>query len=277
MSDFLNNLIRRHEQPKAALRPRLPSLFETADTAGVSSRVPENAIVERDIETDAPVTPPEPRRRNTASPASKPVSAIVEDRPDPQPAFTSAREPSPVLPNTPSRARDESVDEEPSHFAAPPRETPRAAPAKPAVVAETPDTPSPIPPPVATRAVQSVEAIKEPAIAEIVTVTPRRPDENATPRAPESAIRAMPQPPLPEPPRSSPFEMPRVPPPQPTYGETRRAAHEVPREEAEPVIHVSIGRIEIRASEERETRARKSEAPSAVMTLDAYLKSRAKR
>ena len=97
-------------------------------------------------------------------------------------------------------------------------------------------------------------------------------------QAPAPAIRPVPQPPV--------FEQPQAaapafatPPPQTRQQarEAHRRQNEQPRAPAEPSIHVTIGRIEIRASEEREPRARKRDAPSPVMTLDDYLKSRAKR
>jgi hypothetical protein len=189
----------------------------------------------------------------------------------------AARETPRALQDTPTHPRVESIDAQPSAFMAPPPEIPRAATVKPAVATETADASAPaIQSPVVTHTVQSVEAAERTRIAE--PPAPRGPVEEAATQTPASAIRAIPQPSLPEPARTSPFEIPQTEQPRQKRREARQEARDTQvNAQAEPVIHVSIGRIEIRASEERETRARKSDATSPVMTLDAYLKSRAKR
>jgi hypothetical protein len=54
------------------------------------------------------------------------------------------------------------------------------------------------------------------------------------------------------------------------------AAERRQRESAEPTIHITIGRVEVRATQEAEPRGRKKEEPSRVMTLDEYLQKRAR-
>jgi len=46
---------------------------------------------------------------------------------------------------------------------------------------------------------------------------------------------------------------------------------------AEPTIHVTIGRVEVRATSEVEPRARRKEEAPSVMTLDEYLRKRGSR
>lgn len=64
-----------------------------------------------------------------------------------------------------------------------------------------------------------------------------------------------------------------------TLDSFRRTARESAVEEgnSEPVIHVSIGRIEVKATPPRDSSARVERPPSSVMTLDEYLRRRTKR
>lgn len=57
---------------------------------------------------------------------------------------------------------------------------------------------------------------------------------------------------------------------------TQDAAERRQRESAEPTIHITIGRVEVRATQEAEPRGRKKEEPSRVMTLEEYLQKRAR-
>jgi hypothetical protein len=59
----------------------------------------------------------------------------------------------------------------------------------------------------------------------------------------------------------------------------RRTAREsaVEQGNSEPVIQVSIGRIEVKATQPRDSSARVERPPSSVMTLDEYLRRRTKR
>lgn len=58
--------------------------------------------------------------------------------------------------------------------------------------------------------------------------------------------------------------------------EAQDAAERRQREPVEPTIHITIGRVEVRATQEAEPRGRKKEEPSRVMTLGEYLQKRAK-
>jgi hypothetical protein len=278
MSDFLDNLIQRHAQPKPLLRPRLSSLFETVGVAAATAApkaVEETPFGELSVETDAPLAQPE-RRQVEAAPkatARKPI-ARVETAAEPETALPPARTTPEPIARRPARLREDADGEEAPAFAMPARETPKPFAAQAPAPPEIPHAPPAIELPVETRVVRHV--LEETVVREAGSGL-MQPPVRKIEQAPASAIRPIPQSPLPEPPRPSPFEVQRAEPAQRTRAEARQQAPDALRTDAEPIIHVSIGRVEIRASEEREARPRKPSASSSVMTLEEYLKSRAKR
>jgi len=279
MSGFLSDLVRRQEKPGDAVRPRLPSLFETDAGPALPQSKSDAPISELTVEEIAPAAE-EPARasRPSAQNTRQMPAAPAAESDAPEPAFVPSRQR--AAPLQPLQPLEQNLEREAQPAAVQPRHAPRieSEPAEAPVAAEAPAFATQ---PVAERRLTRLSPIIEET--EIVdaprTTTTRTVIGPATTQeqAPAPAIRPVPQPPVFEPPQAaaSPF----APPPQTRQQarEAQRRQSEPPQAPAEPSIHVTIGRIEIRASEEREPRTRAKDAPSSVMTLDEYLKSRAKR
>jgi hypothetical protein len=278
MSDFLTSLIQRQEKPAGLVQPRIPSLFETAGPR----LAPEMNVREesREIESAPSRHDDAPVRTAESAPAAR--TPIHQDSPQPSHAdAVQPQSPTTILRNRPVvEIAEETV------------QAPFAMPARRDVVphetnADTPSSP-PFAPPAdaASPRIAPVSAQRESMIEPPAQKTVR---VESTIEIRPQAITPSPAPFAPETPRlQAPFQAPDAPravtPPQPVISPAQPARTAAPRQtpmptphQAEPVIHVTIGRIEVRAVEEREARPRKREAASPVMTLDDYLKSRAKR
>lgn len=268
MSDFLSNLLSRHDQPKSAVRPRLPSLFENEARR-------ESPVTELTVETEAPIMPPAPRRTAdlpVAPTPQAPVAAATMPLPR-QETATSANPP--VEASKPAAVLQTRVEHETSVFtstATEPVSAPRPDVVRPDVVRIEAGQPG-----VEPRSEHHIHEIERRVEREMVPGA-HRTIEKAQVQSPAPAIMPAPRPTMAE------TRMP--PPPFATAREERPVARETRRREAretpapsapEPTIQISIGRIEIKAMEERDKPARKTDKPSSVMTLDEYLRSRAKR
>ncbi|HEY1630536.1 MAG TPA: hypothetical protein VGF56_04435 [Rhizomicrobium sp.] len=261
----MSNLLHRHEQPKAAVRPRMPSLFE-------NDARHESPVAELTVETEAAASP---------SAASQQQTAIQAAAPSPQPSFaatvmqgppheTAAQANPFVKTPRPIPAVELRVEREASAFAPPVHEAEQAPvrkPAQPHAEARQP----------VERHAEHHTHETELRIERETVLTTRRVVEQTQAQNPES--------PIPPAPRTAVTET-KMPPPFAPSREERPLARETRRREAgetpasaapETTIQISIGRIEIKASEEREKPSRKTDKPSSVMTLDEYLKSRARR
>jgi hypothetical protein len=278
MSDFLTDLIQRQEKLTDAVRPRLPSMFETG---GGTERLRNSGdpLSEPIVEETSPVAEAPRATRPLPQAARQEPAAPAQEIGDIQPAFTAARErAAPVLPE-PLRPLEQNLEREPPAATMQPRRASKIE-AKPAEAFQASEEPvRAIRPVVEQRPARLSPVIEEMQIAEAPRIAAaRHAAESFTPQTSAAALRPVPQLPVSEHPAAtaSPFAM--LPPQtRRETRETRREQHEQPHTGDEPSIHVTIGRIEIRASEDREPRTRKHDAPSPVMTLDDYLKSRAKR
>jgi hypothetical protein len=278
MSGFLSDLVRRQEKPADAVRPRMPSLFETDAGPALPQSKSDAPISELTVEEVAPAAE-EPARasRPPAQRARQMPAAPTAESDAPEPAFAPSRQR--AAPLQPLQPLEQNVEREAQPVAVQPRRAPRIEdePAEAPMAAEAPSFA--IQPVTERRLTRLSPVIEETEIVEAPRLaTTRHVTESTSTQEPAPAIRPVPQPPVFEQPQeaASPFAMP---PPQTRQQarEAQRRQIEQPQVPAEPSIHVTIGRIEIRASEEREPRARAKDAPSSVMTLDEYLKSRAKR
>jgi hypothetical protein len=280
MSGFLTDLVRRQEKPADAVRPRLPSLFETDAGPTLPHPKSDAPISEVTVEEAAPAAEETTRASRPLAQSARQMPAAPAAQSDaPDPAFAPSRQR--AAPLQPLQPLGQNVEREAQPAAVQPRRAPRIEdePAEAPVAAEAPAFA--IQPVAERRLTRLSPVIEETEIVEAPRMTTTRTVTGPTAtqeQAPAPAIRPVPRPPVFEQKQAavSPFAMP---PPQ-TRQQTREAQrrqHEQPQVPAEPSIHVTIGRIEIRASEEREPRARAKDAPSSVMTLDEYLKSRAKR
>lgn len=246
MSDFLDRLAARAIGGEATLAPRLPSLFEPSAHTPILPTVQEDTTV-----TTRHASPP----ANDKLPAVEPLRPPHATSPRPmdaaRPASTEpplTRMPAPVDASVPDRAAPA---------------TARAAPLAPSLSAPVATT---------TRAPPPEPASTEPATPSLVQ--PRQ-TRTAPPRieAAPAPIGSLLSPPAPV------FAIPRVAPAREGADHAAavrlRAASAVNRAVAasEPVVHVSIGRLEVRATPAASTPTRRRDEPRPA-SLDDYLRQR---
>lgn len=288
MSDFFNALVERLDGPSLALRPRQPALFETQtgetrlSTTGRAGADEDTLVVEDTEHKAAPPSTspsseapsPTPRRRGSTRRATGPALATiatpdVEASPGERPANPPST-PEPV--SRPAQGRREPPEDRSDRDAvfAPPRAPFREA-----------ATPEPeLPRRAASRAVSPMT----PPESDFTDSAPGRPTPAWRSASPPSEVppptgRADAPVPAdtPAPSRAveaEPASMLR-PAPTPSPALHRLEAPRQPREAGEQTIHVTIGRIEIRATGEARSSRGAPEA-SPVMSLDDYLRSRAR-
>ena len=280
MSDFLTDLIRRQDEVADGVRPRLPSLFEPNGAAAPVPR-PGAPLSELTVEEEAPAAPgPARATRPLPRPGPQMPTVPAQDANDSQPAV------GPVQRAAPAERQPMQVPEPPTERQPP---TPPLVPRETRPVAKTETRPASAfapeePVPVIRPSIDRRPTRVSPLLEKTENVeTPRQSNtrrivETVVLQSPAPAIAPTPQPSRPEQVAAAPPPF-AMPPAQPgrQRREGQRDPPEPPHAQAEPSIHVTIGRIEIRAIEDREPRARRRDAPSPVMTLEDYLKSRAKR
>ena len=242
MSDFLGRLAERAIGAETALAPRLPSLFEPLQRAPIIS-------LSEDGEVPA-------RRHDTA--AEKPVTPRA-------PLAPSARAAEPVRRNAVGIAP---VERAATSATAPAAASPRD------VAQPLPVVTAPVHPAVVERSV-SASTPMQPAVARLPTVQPRQtrvaPDRHEATRLPP--IGSL----LPAP--APVFATPPVVSPSARSGSTAaihaRAAQAGNGSQAsgEPVVHVSIGRLEVRAAPATAAPPRRRDGPQPG-SLDDYLRQR---
>jgi len=265
MSDFLTNLAVRSVGAAGAIQPRLPALFEPPRPTGRS--LPAPVIDSPAEQTQDEVSQP-PRNSDPASewapvrrtpreiprPGEQPEEAQVTSRPIvPVPQLS----PTPVVrpaPETKSVGPQPPVPRPPAQ----PLWQPPAVPAAARPVPEIRERMEPAPAPQLPRPERkspSVETVEARPLAPRAALPP-----SAPPEAPRAAVR--------------PLVKPRV---TPRFESPRTAAAAPRAKAAEPVIHVTIGRIEVRATPPPAETRKERAAAAPVMSLDQYLRSRAKR
>ena len=264
MSDFLTNLAARSTGAAETIQPRVPALFEPSGVLNHLPAAPEFTALEQERAD-------EPDRRHEVRPplTSQPLAAMPAARPE------AANHPStPAGELNPAPAR-QATSQNPSPAAlttapksvAPPRAELSPAP----VISPQPLIRQPAQTPLAGPPLQRI-----PPSEERQPTTPRREAsaEKEPPLQPP-VLRKEPSPPVtiqPVRPASTIVE-PRV---TPRIESPRPAAAPSPAKSPETVIHVTIGRIEVRATPETPP-ARKAHAAAPVTGLDEYLRSHAKR
>ena len=241
MSDFFSNLAGRLLGVSEVVRPRLPALFETPEREAKLSV--EDAGPAHAAPFSEPDDPPEPAAPAAIASRSAPLDFGPRDRPEkavaqwaPEAAALSPPKPSPPLERPPAKRK---------------------------VAREKAETKS------------ALEAHHE-----------RRGEPRPTNRKTERAATSPPQAETPEPIAKREDQAPTGPKPTPTTTPAAGSPFALPpaprvsakRPEAqprgsEPTIHVSIGRVEIRATREQQSPRREKES-SPVMSLDDYLRSR---
>lgn len=300
MSDFLTNLATRHLHPSETLRPRLPALFEPASPRGLPDfRTAETGplsdagreIEELDVERTA--SPPTPRRPRRAVPAVTTVEITPADENSTQepPHRERRRAPSdrtavPVIAEAPHPI-DAAIAAPALATSAPPslppltREEEATAPPR-----LTPTAPHPtmqdFRPPPDTRTRRVVEEVVERTVVERLIpleqpVRPRSDDaaKKEGQRSDEYYVDA----------RHTVIPIGRemiASPPAAVVAQPQVSTYRVPAAPAEepvtaaPTIHVTIGRVEVRAATPADTRGaqRPAQRPTGVMSLEEYLRRR---
>lgn len=272
MADFLTRLAMRIGEPEGFVRPRLPSLFEPSHLdpvlpAGVETAVSDARADAADIgfgdapDQSTPVETPDALDARAADVPPKPGPPRDRTRPRsarPPEAGVEAEAP----PQEEATARASQHDGRPTRPALP-RE-PRA---------ETVETV----PPAARRTVVVPPAVDVSVASPLRAISSRR-ESVADPIAPQRQNpeaehrRALPTAPQ----QPSPAQ-------QPDMLRPRVAIHDRPppfsikhAPAAEPTIHVTIGRVEVRAVTPAAPSGRKARDASPVMSLDEYLRTRAR-
>jgi hypothetical protein len=279
MGDFLTNLAARLDTAPDVVRPRLAALFEPVPDAFAIGPEPRLDIemaagLREDAETGAEEEP------LAAAPHRSVSRGLRTPRRAPEPPSDTAGD---ALASDALRQGD-SPTASPEGAARRARVRPSTAPP-----AEEPFRPSVAPTPKANNAhgVQPLRPQAPPSpethvAAAVMPSTPLR-----APAAPPAQPRSQPVPDLTIAPPSSAF-MPLAPPPTPAFTLAPTAAmaaqarpatmpsRREPSAKPEPTIHVTIGRVEVRAVEQASPRRREPARP-AVMSLDEYLAGRGKR
>ncbi len=266
MSDFLSRLVQRTLEPAKTVRPRTRSLFEPVPTSAPQMHVAPEHLDE--IETSpSPVAPPNLRARPAREPGAEPLPSR-EERAEPargemrregeraeietvvrQPVIREERAPrfEPIVGRRATREAvsfaDASVEEQPP----PRRHGTRADALEGSDDDASPTRSAPSIEPVSPRVRRAEEAVLI-ARAPVVPVAPQpfaSTPRNAEPAAP---VRAF----------------------------ARRGVepHEHPAA-SEPEIHVTIGRVEVRAVPAEPASSKPGHDRPRVMTLDEYLQRRA--
>jgi hypothetical protein len=261
MSDFLSGLVDRAFERSPMLERRRPSRFEppTGVDGRLSGRVRPLAEDQATDDLDTFELPDAPARRPTVRPPRQPARPETVDLPEERPPASG-----PPLP-----------DRQPDAMALEPRRGPKTAPPIPGQPRDG-----------ETRVERSTE---HPArVIGSAREAPRNGEDRVVGRVTAASRVAPPdvRPPLPRPPVTSPdrdgdrkihrgrSQSNRV---EPAVSVSARSP-QVPftrRQPSEPTIHVTIGRVEVRAVSAPPTLSGRASRPSAPkLSLDDYLKSR---
>jgi len=247
MSDFLDRLAARAIGSETALAPRLPSLFEPLQRAPIMP-LPDQGEAPLHRREAAPAAPQPPAiaaspraPAHAREPGEPPAATRVASR-EPQHAAPSAARTAAVAPREPVRPLSRAVPPVRTGVAEPVGKPP--APEHPAALH------APIPPQPSRMVPARKEAVPMPAPTGVLLPAPAPvfAASGAAPTRPERSVAA------------------------------RAAAAQSGRGAAsatEPVVHVSIGRLEVRAAPATAAPAQRREGPR-PSSLDDYLRQRGK-
>jgi hypothetical protein len=247
VTDFLTNLVARAAASDAGLRPRPVSRFEPQPVAGEEGelRVGATPRLVNEPADDAGAAEPRPPTRRRRRPARVPPPRVGEPELEPEPGeVPRARRRRPPAPDRPPRA------EEPPRAVAPPRPSPREPRRERDVARSEPPT----------------------GRAQRRRASSRRQAAEPVPEAPRARtvmverVRIVPRDELVPSPARQPALRPAV-----LQAATPAAT---PAAEPAPDVHVTIGRIEVRAVPAPPAPAAVERRPP-VMTLEEYLRRRA--
>ena len=256
MNGILDTLVMRERGQADTLAPRLPAMFESTpviDDAPVALERPRAA--QHAAPAPAPPQPARPPVPPVSAATPRPVMVIVPPPPAAQPV--QARAPEPPAAHAPPAARVHTLETHTETVVRVERETVAApAPQRRELPAPPPRTGKLPAPPAPLEAARPVPPSAPPP----VPMQPRAPvDVRIVPARAALPVRA--QPAAAQPPRQR--ALPQA------------AAQALPPVQA-PDVHISIGRVEVRASTAPPRPARAAGGPAPV-SLDQYLSQRNKR
>lgn len=284
MSDFLDNLIDRHSDAMPQIMPRLPSLFEPEVTrGGWNAAVPDNNVPEME-ETNVPPS--------TQIVGPTDLGAVIEP-------IQHKAAPAPPVPANEERPSAKAVLSEPV-FSLLLQETSRPSPflhRDEEGVREVDATMEPLTPTLSS----SPATPFSPTVGRVrhahqqMRLEHKSPDFEATTEEHTSVAEHMNKPIFFLPPRESPVRESDLTSEHLTLSEREKrrtqglltpstapiapiipsvAGPERPMSRPEPVINVTIGRIEVRATVSQQKQTPKSESRTPVMSLEEYLRRR---
>ena len=250
MRGFFESVAARTRGEAPAVRPRLPSRFEKAGPE------PQEFNLETIAESPAPREPVAPRG---AEPSHPPRPTIARGDSSPPPAAISPQAPRLDAPAPPSsmavsQAEPARAEARPQVPAVPQAERLAARPLEATGVA----------PPAPPLRIDAPSSVVDPIAGSDAPKPEARPTTTAklfTPAPTEAPLALATARPAPDKPAQ----------PAPRTGAERRAATLLPEE---TTVHVSIGRIEVRAAQPSPESKRREPPRSPVMSLEDYLQSR---
>lgn len=276
MNDFLSQLAARSWGSAEMIRPRLPSFYEPApNTVGSEGRMDVTAMFDAEERSEVAIAGPRTLR---------PANGVEESRLEPKrdgrvvaPEWATPlvdREgPSPTLPPPHQKGDTTGVVRPALPEASAAGSRPPVVRVLPAVLGVTPAGHPPI-----TSAANPHGGVERPPIGG--SSQPGSPERHERVAAGDRSrgVESRPEKELylrPRPPAEDLAVRPRAP-SVPQFASANRARTRA-EAEGEPVIQVTIGRIEVRAASGPAPATPKARARPAVMSLDEYLRSRAKR
>jgi hypothetical protein len=263
---FFESVAARTRGEAPAVRPRLPSRFEKAGPE------PQEFNLETIAESPAPREPVAPRG---AEPSHPPRPTIARGDSSPPPAAISPQAPRLDAPAPPSsmavsQAEPARAEARPQAPAVPQAERLAARPLEATAVpqaerlAARPLEATGVAPPAPPLRIDAPSSVVDPIAGSDAPKPEARPTTTAklfTPAPTEAPLALATARPAPDKPAQ----------PAPRTGAERRAATLLPEE---TTVHVSIGRIEVRAAQPSPESKRREPPRSPVMSLEDYLQSR---
>ncbi len=259
MSGYIHNLLVRSRESAEVLRPRVASLFEPA--------APRTQLPEMTEEVDVRVLASTPAVQEADFDERRGEDRVEQQQRSDEGPATQVKRERPAQVNQPAQT---AVQPPLAHRAAPLKQRGQETrlPFAPAEGNATPKPPAPQPEASSTGAERAATApavppaVRERVMAQAVSkVESKRPGEDDYPALKSERAPVPPS----RPPLLAPGSRPRLAAPFPVRVEKR----------TDPVVEVTIGRIEVRAVSEPAKPSRTRQQPAA-MSLDEYLKTRAR-
>lgn len=275
MGNFLTNLAKRSFTTESGIRPHRPSLFEaessvpgTLSDSGTEGSFETSVLRESEVENAVHGDPP---REISQSPRRRSRRRSQGDAPPPEPNSSSEDEselapavPRPIRPKLSPIELNQNTEQDEKDV----------APLRPSVANASRSESSSVAPTQTMIRHEDQTPVETKDFAHARSVHPEIAEELATEhRSPRAADDAMQLSHVRD--RSLTILQPFMPVVRGRKRQNQELEH--PQLDAEPTIHVTIGRVEVRAEVGSQTPSRGERKPSPVMSLDEYLRRRVRR